>query len=285
MKSSCLLASLALLGLNLAACGSGSMPNPGANTEDAQIVDLDNLQITVRGRAELLPEAARLLADQGQPPPPLAGVPLVIEEPLRVGVNDASSTFGDGTVDEDNGFAIPDIAVKDIHLSLAAGVEQDGFSRSSTIIFDTAFTGSRPRTDIINAQVWALPMAFHDALTRAVGDEALRALTNGEARTLQEAGFVLGRVVDAKGQPVAGARVRLDRDELANRLYYPSEDLSQVSQAGTSANGLFLYVHSGGDLETFQMSLHGSEAYVWRNAGAMAGHGLVLTLFPGTRAP
>src|SRR4051794_2206218 len=107
MKSSCLLASLVLLGLNLAACGAGSMPNPGANTEDAQIVDLDNLQITVHGRAELLPEAARLLADQGQPPPSLAGVPLVIEEPLRVGVNDASSTFGDGTVDEDNGFAIP----------------------------------------------------------------------------------------------------------------------------------------------------------------------------------
>jgi hypothetical protein len=285
MKSSCLLASLALLGLNLAACGSGSMPDPGARTEDAQIVDLDNLQITVRGRAELLPEAARWLAEHAQPAPSLAGAPLVIEEPLRVGVNDASSTFGSGNVDEDSGFSVSDVPVKDIHLSLAAGLEQEGFARSSTVVFDTAFTGSRPRTDVIDARVWALPLAFHDALTRAVGDEALSALTDGQARTLQEAGFVLGRVVDAKGQPVAGARVRLDQEELANRIYYPSEDLSQVGQEGTSATGLFLYVHSGGDAETFRVSLQGLDGYVWRNAGAMPGHGLVLTLFPGTRAP
>lgn len=261
------------------------MPEPGANTEDAQIVDLDNLHITVLGRAEVLPEAVRLLAQQGQPPPSLAGVPLVVEEPLRVGVNDASSTFGTGSVEEDNRFSVSDVAVKDIHLSLAVGVEQEGFARSSTIIFDTAFTGSRPRTDVINAQVWALPMAFHDALTRAVGDETLRTLTGGQLRTLQQAGFVLGRVVDAQGQPVAGARVRLDRDELAHRIYYPSEDLSQVGQEGTSATGLFLYVHSGGDLETFHMSVEGMDAYMWRNAGAMAGNGLVLTLYPGTRAP
>ncbi len=285
MKSSCLLASLALLGLQLAACGSGSMPTPGANTEDAQVVDLDNLQITVKGRVELLPEATRLLAEQGLPPPSLAGVPLVIEEPLRVAVGDASSTFGSGNVDEDHGFSIPDVTVKDIHLSLAAGVEQEGFARSSTVIFDTALTGSRPRTDLIDARAWALPMAFQDALTRAMGGETLSALTHGQARTLQEAGFVLGRVVDAKGQPVAGARVRLDQDELADRIYYPSEDLSRVGQEGTSANGLFLYVHSGGDWETFHMSLHGTESYVWRSVVAVAGHGLVLTLFPGTRAP
>jgi hypothetical protein len=285
MKSSCLLASLALLGLNLAACGAGSMPDPGARTTDAQIVDLDNLRITVNGRAQLLPEAARLLAAQGQPPPSLAGLPLVIEEPLRAGVSDASSTFATGTLAEDDGFSIPDVSVKDIHLSLAAGVEQEGLARSSTVVFDTAFTGSRPRTDILNAQVWVLPMAFQDALTRAVGGEALNTLTEGRARTLQEAGFVLGRVVDAKGQPVAGARVRLDRGELANRLYYPSEDLSQVSQSGTSSTGLFLYVHSGGDADTLRMSLHGTEDYVWRNASVAPGQGLVLTLFPGTFAP
>ena len=285
MKSSCLLASFALLGLQLTACGDGSMPDPGANTEDAQIVDLDNLRITVRGRAELLPEASRWLADQGQSPPSLSGAPLILEEPLRVGVSDASSTFGSGSVDEDNGFSVPDVAVRDMHLSLAAGVQQVGFARSSTVIFDTAFTGSRPRTDVVNAQVWALPWSFVDALTRAVGNEAMQTLTGGQATTLQKSGFVLGRVVDAQGQPVAGAHVKLDQDALAHRIYYPSEDLSQVSQEGTSANGLFLYVHSGGDLETFRMSLHGTEDYVWRNAGAMAGHGLVLTLFPGTRAP
>jgi hypothetical protein len=254
-------------------------------TEDAQIVDLDNLLITVNGRAELLPEATRLLAEQGQSPPALAGLPLIIEEPLRVGVKDPSATFGAGALAEDGGFSIPDIPVKDIHLSLAASLEHEGFARSATLVFDTAFTGTRPRTDVIDAHVWVLPMAFHDALTRAVGEESLSVLTEGRARTLLEAGFVLGRVVDAKGQPVAGARVRLDRGELAGRILYPSEDLSQMGKEGTSGNGLFLYIHSGADAETFRVSLHGTEAYVWRNAGAMSGQGLVLTLFPGLYAP
>lgn len=261
------------------------MPDPGSQTEDAQIVDLDNLLISVDGRAEVLPEAARWLTDRGQPPPSLAGLPIVIEEPLRVEVNDDAATFGAGTLSEEDGFSVSDVPVKDIHLSLAAGVQDEGFARSATIIFDTALTGSRPRTDVIDARVWALPLAFHEALSRAVGDETLQTLTDGRGRTLLEAGFVLGRVVDAKGNPVAGARVRLDRGELANRLFYPSEDLSQMGQQGTSANGLFVYVHTGADAETFRVSIHGSEDYLWRNAGATPGQGLVLTLFPGTLAP
>jgi hypothetical protein len=285
MKSSCLLACCALLGLSLAACGFGSIPDPGARTEDAQIVDLDNLLITVHGRVELLPEAARLLSAQGQPPPALGGLPLVIEEPLRVGVSDPSATFGAGTLDEEGGFTISGVPVKDIHLSLAASLSHEGFARASTLLFDTAFTGSRPRTDIINTRVWAVPLAFHDALTRALGPEALRLLTEGRAQTLLQAGFVLGRVVDESGQPVAGARIQLERGELADRLYYPSEDLSGLSQQGTSAHGLFLYVHSGAEAETFRVNVHGTERYVWRNAGATPGHGLVLTLFPGTYAP
>jgi hypothetical protein len=285
MKSSCLLACCVLLGSVLSACGPGAMPDPGADTEDAQIVDLDNLLITVSGRAEVLPEAARLLEAQGQSAPSVSGLPLVIEEPLRVGVSDAESTFGTGRLSENGEFSVTDVPVKDIHLSLAAGLEAEGFARASTIVFDTAFTGSRPRTDLIGTRLWALPLALHDALTRAVGEENLRAHTDGRAGTLLEAGFVLGRVVDATGQPMAGARVRLDQDALADRIYYPSEDLSQAGQSSTSANGLFIYVHSGGDAETFRVSIHGTESYVWRNVGASPGRGLVLTLFPGTDAP
>ncbi|MDY7226195.1 carboxypeptidase regulatory-like domain-containing protein [Hyalangium rubrum] len=285
MKQPCLLACCALLGLSLTACGGDSMPDPGTRTEDAQTVDLESLFITVRGRVDLLPEAARLLADQGQPPPTLGGLPLSIEEPLRVGVNDPAATFGTGTLAEDGGFSVRDVPVKDIHLSLAARFAHEGFVPSSTIVFDTAFSGSRPRTDIIDARAWALPWAFHDALSGAVGEEALRLQTEGRARTLLEAGFLLGRVVDASGQPIAGVRVRMDQGALSDRLYYPSEDLSRVGQEGTSANGLFLYVHSGGDAETFRLSVHGTEAYLWRNAGATPGLGLVLTLYPGTYAP
>lgn len=290
MKSSCLLACCvllgsSLLGSSLTACGFGSMPDPGTRTEDAQVVDLDTLHITVTGRAEVLPEASRWLTAQGLPPPSLAGLPLVIQEPLRVGVRDPGATFGAGTVDEEGGFSISEVPVRDIHLSLSAGLEHEGFAPASTIVFDTALTGSRPRTDVIGARVWALPRTFHDMLTRAVGPEALRSHSEGRARTLLEAGFILGRVVDAAGQPVAGAHVRVDREELAARLYYPSEELTHAGQEGTSANGLFLYVHSGADAETFQVSLRGQEQYVWRNAGATPGQGLVLTLFPGTHAP
>lgn len=284
MKPSCLLA-CCVLGLNLAACGFGSLPDPGTRTEDARILDPEALHITVAGRVELLPEAARWLTAQGLAPPSLAGLPLAIEEPLRVAVRDPGATFGTGTVDEEGGFSISGVAVRDIHQSLAAGLEHEGFVRASTIVFDTAFTGSRPRTDVIGARVWALPRAFHEALTRAVGPEAVSAHSAGRARTLLEAGFVLGRVVDAAGRPIKGARVKLDRARLADRLYYPSEDLTQAGQEGTSANGLFLYVHSGEDTETFQVNLRGEEGYVWRNAGATPGHGLVLTLFPGTHAP
>jgi hypothetical protein len=202
-----------------------------------------------------------------------------------MGVNDPVATFGTGNLADDGSFSIDDVPVRDIHLSLAARVDHEGFVPSSTLVFDTAFSGTRPRTDIVGAHAWALPLAFHEALTRAVGEEALLAHTSGRARTLLEAGFLLGRVVDATGQPIAGARVRLERGELADRIYYPTEDLAQVGQSGTSASGLFLYVHSGQEVETFRLSLHGTEAYLWRNAGATPGRGLVLTVFPGTTAP
>lgn len=271
--------------MSLAACGSGAVPDPGSPTEDAQIVDLDHLLITVQGRVEVLPEAARLMSAQGQPPPSLAGLPIVIQEPLRVGVSDPSASFGTGTLDEAGGFSISDVPVKDIHQSLAVSLRDAGFARTSTVVFDTAFTGARPRTDVINTRVWAVPMAFHDTLTQAMGEEPLRRLTEGRAQSLVQAGFVLGRVVDAAGAPVAGARVQVERAELAERLYYPSEDLTRVGQEGTSGNGLFLYVHSGADAETFRLNVHGAEPSVWRSAGATPGHGLVITLFPGASAP
>jgi hypothetical protein len=92
-------------------------------------------------------------------------------------------------------------------------------------------------------------------------------------------------VVDIDGRPVAGVRVKPDRDELAERVYYPTPDFSGVGQDGTGADGLFLYVHSGADAETFRLSVDGAEGYVPRNVGAAPGWGLVLTVYPGQHPP
>ncbi|WP_232293562.1 carboxypeptidase regulatory-like domain-containing protein [Stigmatella aurantiaca] len=274
-----------MLGLGLSACGGGSIPDPGVITEDAQPVDLDHLLVTVRGQAELFPEAAQRMAAQGQPIPSLEGLSLVIDEPLRVGVNDPAASFGTGDTSEGGAFSISGIPVKDIHTSLAASLEHPGMAPTSTIVFDTAFTGSRPRTDITGAKAWALPLSFQDALTQSVGEAAIGTHTQGQARTLLDAGFILGRVVDAQGRPVAGARVQIEPGTLADRLYYPSEDFTRAGQEATSGNGLFVYVHSGVGAEAFLLAVHGSEAYTWRNAGAMPHRGLVLTLHPGGLAP
>ncbi len=249
------------------------------------MVDLDNLAITIFGRAEVFPEAVRLLEARGQPAPSLDGLALTIEEPLRVGVNDAESVFGQGTIGSDGGFSVTDVPVRNIHLSLAASLEHEGFVRSSSVVFDTVFTRTRPRTDISGARVWALPVPFHDALTLAVGEASIRAHTGDRARTLRDAGFILGRVVDASGAPVAGARVVLDRSDLEQRIYYPAPDFQSANQDATSATGLFLYVHSGAAAETFSLSVQGAEDYLPRNAGAIPGSGLVLTLYPGSTAP
>ncbi len=275
----------ALLGLTPVACGPGLDPDPGVDPDNSQTVDLDHLTITVKGRAELFPEAARLLAGQGQPLPSLDGLDITIEEPLRLGVSDPDSVLGHGAIGASGDFSVPDVPVREVNLSLAATLEHEGLVRSSTIVFDTVFTRTRPRLDIIDARAWALPVSFHDALTRAVGDATIRAHTQERARTLRDAGFILGRVVDASGAPVSGARVVPDRAELASRVYYPAPDFQSASQDATSATGLFLYVHSGGETELFSISVEGSTSYLPRHAGGTPGLGLVLTLFPGSAPP
>ena len=275
----------ALLGLAPSACGPSVEPDPGVDRSDSQMVDTDHLKITVTGRAELLPEAVGLLKAQGQPVPSLEGLALTIEEPLRVGVSDPDSVLGNGSINASGDFSVRDVPVRTVNLSLAATVEHAELVRSSTVVFDTAITRTRPRTDIIGARAWALPVSFHDALTRAIGDTAIRTHTENRARTLREAGFILGRVVDASGAPVAGARVVPDAGPFASRIYYPAADFQSASQGATSATGLFVYVHSGAAADAFTLSVEGAQGYLPRHAGAAPGLGLVLTLYPGQLAP
>jgi hypothetical protein len=233
----------------------------------------------------VLPEARRLLESLGQPVPSLDGVPVSIEEPLRLAVNDVNATFGTGALTADGAFSVDGVPVREMHQSLAAGLTAPGLVRTATVIYDTAFTRARPRTDLVDTRAWALPESFHDALSAAVGEPRLLRHTDDKAATLRDAGFVLGRVVDADGRPVAGARVTPDRAELADRFYYPNADFSGVGQDGTGPDGLFVYVHSGADAETFRLSVEGADAYTPRNVGAAPGWGLMLTVYPGSFPP
>lgn len=286
MKRLSVLVSCALLGVVPTACGPGSNPpDPGVRTENAPSTELEHLAISVSGRAEVLPEASQLLAAQGQPVPSLQGLAVSVEEPLRVLLRDASARFGSSPLAEDGAFRVNDVPVRDVHLGLGAGVESEGFARTTTVLFDTVLPNTRPRTDVINARAWAVPLAFHDALGRAVGEERLRTLSNGRAGTLLEAGFVLGRVVDAQGRPVPGARVAVSHEDLGGRVFYPSDDFTTAGQEGTGASGLFLFVGTGGEAETFHLRVEGLEGYRLRNAGTAPGVGFVLTLSPGHLQP
>jgi len=243
-------------------------------------IDPDNPTITVSGQAEVFPEATRLLAAQGQGAPTLDGFTLTLEEPLGVGVNDEHAVLGQGVVDTGGGFFVPDVAVNGIHLSLAARLEHEGFVRSSTILFDTVFTRTRPSLDLVGTRVWALPNAFHDALTHALGEQAIRTRSDGRAGTLKDAGFILGRVVDASGVPRANVRVVGENNDVTAHIYYPSADFQSATQKLTSETGLFVYVHSGAVPDVFELAVKGEKAYMKRNVGAAPGAALIVTFYP-----
>jgi hypothetical protein len=280
------LASCALLGMVPVACGPDSNPpDPGVRTENAPAIDENHLTISVSGHAEVFPEAAQLLSAQGQPVPTLQGLTLSVEEPLRLLLRDGSARFGTSALAEDGTFRVDAVPVREVHLGVGAGFEHEGFARTTTVLFDTALPNTRPRTDVIGARAWAVPLAFHDALGRAVGEPRLRALSDGRAATLLQAGFVLGRVVDAQGRPVPGARVTVDREDLAGRVFYPSVDLASAGQEGTSPSGLFLFVGAGAQAEAFHLGVDGPQGHPWHNAATAPGVGLVLTLHPGRHRP
>lgn len=287
MTTRSLLLSLPLV-LVLGACGPEALPAP-PDEGQLEAVNLDTIEVDVAGKLKLLPEGASLMRARGLTEPDLADLRVYVEEPWRIAVADPGASFGWGSVRAtDDGFNVRTIAVADMVVSLAAGLRGDAPSRgllpATTVIYDTALTGARPRTDIIDVRVWAIPGVVEEVLTEALTEEGIAALTGGQHRRLADAGFVLGRVVDAAGNPVAGARVQQADPALAGHLRYPSPGFTLVSGEATSSTGLFLIVHPGGDPRPLLLSVDGEpQPTALRHASTAPGRALFVTLQVGAR--
>lgn len=272
----------------LAAC-SGTPSTTDAGNDAGQ---QPPTEIAVSGTVVMHPDSLGLLADAGASTS-VAGLTLRVEEPFKVALNNPDGIFHTQTLDAGGEFFAPTVPTDLVTLGIAAGVRDDTGAnrvvRSATTLYDVALMdGAKPTADVTGGKGYAVPVQLHAALNAAVGEATIRSLTGTtDAGTLIAAGFLLGKVVDASGQPVAGATVEpLGASATARRarLFYPTADLASTGTA-TSSSGLFIYVHNGGDVDTFQFRITGNTAYKQRNAGAAKDACLVLTVFPGTTPP
>ncbi len=286
--------SLSAFALVLTGCPNG----PGSGQDDAGTED-EGLSINVSGVATVHPEAVKYLQSQSAPVPTLEGLTLRVEEPFRVGVEDPLGIFSVETLADGGTFRAENVPHDVVTLGVAAGIrdcDADGGTPgvactprvviSATVLYDVALENKKPDKDIVDAKAYAIPRAFHDQLTLAVGAQNIQNLTSQTFSDLISAGFMLGQIVDAQGNPVSGATVELSgaAASLANRFFYLKGDLSGT-QESTSSNGLFIYVHDGGRVNPFQFKITGKPEYLTRNAGAAKNACLVTRVYPGLVPP
>jgi hypothetical protein len=292
-----------LFALALAACSQGSNnnnPDSGGNPDSGNAPPI----ITVSGTASIHPAALGWMQDAGLTPPSLAGLTLSVDEPFKVALGDSHGHFGQMTLDSTGSFSVSGVDTAQVVLGIAAAVRDnrpgvcdgglpvDGGCAGGAVInaasgvYDVQLQGGIPSSDVDGGKAYAVPLAFHDQLTAAVGAGVISSITSGSQSTLLGAGFILGRIVDAQGRPVSGASVELIPSTTASQLFYVADDFRSVNQVATGATGLFVYVHTGSStVTTFTLKVNNHSEYLGRNAGAVAGNSLVMTVFPGTVQP
>jgi hypothetical protein len=296
---------LPLLALALAACSGTKTTNN--NPDSGSTPDSGNTNspiITVSGTASIHPAALGWMQDAGLTPPSLAGLTLSVDEPFKVALGDSHGHFGEVTLDATGAFSVPNVDTAQVVLGIAAAVRDerpgvcdgglpvDGGCAGGAVVnaasgvYDVQLQGGIPTGDVDGGKAYAVPLAFHDQLTAAVGPSVISGISSGTQNTLLGAGFILGRIVDAQGNPVSGASVELIPSTTAAQLFYVADDFRSVNQLATGATGLFVYVHTGSaTVTTFTLKVNNDSEYLGRNAGAVAGAALVLTVFPGTVQP
>lgn len=248
----------------------------------------DEVLFKATGTVKIHPIAAAFLADAGIDAG-IVGLTVRVEEPLKVALSNPDGVFSTQTLDATGAFEAKNISSLDVSLGVAVGVFDPTDAgtrvvRSATVIYDVALQDSKPTKDITGTG-YAVPVAFHDKLTALITEAKIKMITGANNKgTLVEAGFLLGRIVDAQGKPVTGAKIAPKPASLVSGFFYPSADLTSLGTA-TSSNGMFIYVHSGGDVNTFRFSVDSQPDYKERNAGARKDACVAIDVFPGLVAP
>ena len=248
----------------------------------------DETRFKVSGTAKLHPVAVAFLADAGIDAG-LVGLTVRVEEPLKVALLKPDGVFSTQTLDATGAFEATNLSSLDIQLGVAVGIFDPTDAgtrvvRSATILYDVALENGKPTRDITGT-AYAVPTALHDKLTAAITEAKIRMITGTNNKgTLFEAGFILGRVVDAMGKPVAGAKISPTPAALVSGFFYPTADLNGLGTA-TSSNGVFIYVHTGDAVNTFRFNVDQQDAYKQRNAGARKEACVVVDVYPGLVAP
>jgi hypothetical protein len=265
----------------LCSCSSPMSP------QDSGVPDAGTDSFNVFGTALMYPEGAALLSDAGQSTS-VAGLFVRVEEPFKIALNDSDplGIFSTAYLDAGGEFSAMDVQIDSVTLGVAGGIRDNTDAgrviRAATPIWDVALQGGKPEQDITGAKSYAVPTLYHDALTQAVGAAQIQGVTH-DAGTLIRAGFILGRIVDASGTPVSGATLTPEGGP-PGQFFYPKADLSGTGSA-TSTTGQFIYVHNGGDVQTFSVTVTGQSQYKRRTAGATHDACLVLTIYPGDNPP
>jgi hypothetical protein len=280
-----MLSLLGVAGLTaLVGCSGGGNNGSDGGTDGG--FQLDPPDIQVSGTASVHPAAKVWLADAGLPQPVLTGLAIQFEDPLKAGLNDPDAGFATAVVSAAGEFSAPVVPTSEITVGLSGAFRDPGgitIIPSSTVIWDVNFAQRRPRADLADVSVLALPEAFHDALTNAVGPTNISGLTGAQHTTLRGAGFILGQVVNGDGDPVAGAQVTTNPVSLQNRVFYFSPTYGTPGPSQTSTNGLFLLVHDGGDPVQLKLQVS-TTGYGERGMVAAKGVGQMLQWKAGSPA-
>lgn len=283
---------LSALALLTGCPGGGNNNGNDAGTDDGGEDAIEPV-ITVAGTATVHPAAQAWMADGGLTVPSLAGVTLRVEEPLRIGLNenDPSAVFGTTVLTSSGEFSANQVDTANVIVGVGAGFRDTadaGVIRSASTIWDVTREGAKPRVNINGASAYALPKAFVDQLTTAIGPSNISSASGGVGSTLEKSGFSLIRVVDAAGNPVSGVKLKFRCgvgcvSVTGAQFFYPSDDLSTAAphaSGSTSSNGLVVYVGNNTAAHQVIIAVEGHSEYRDHAAGAAPNAGLAVTVKP-----